>query len=135
MSNGQDSEIERQGYIKELTGQIRGFSWADRSPLKGAMSKTEAKLINEILIKHLPNGRVAVYSTYECGSYRPPIIGQFRYGCDWYDAVESFLYGVESELALPPMGIERIVGRMAILFPLPPEPPDTPLSLPDDIPF
>ena len=123
MSNGQD--------------QNRSFSWANRPIAKGAMYPLKAmETENEILVKHLPNGRVAVYSTYECGSYQPPIIGKFRFGCDWYDAVESFLYGVESKLALPPMGIERIVGRMAILFPLPPETPDTPLDPElDGIPF
>ena len=92
--------------------------------------------MNEILVIRLPKGRVAVFSTYECGSYQPPVIGEFRFGCDWYDAVESFLHGVEEKLDLPPMGIERIVKGMAILFPLPPFPAASDDATDeDDIPF
>ena len=31
--------------------------------------------MNEILVIRLPKGRVAVFSTYECGSYQPPSSG------------------------------------------------------------
>ena len=69
--------------------------------------------MDEIFVKPLPRGRIAVYSTYRVSTL-----------LEHWDERKRFCKMIERKLGLPPMGIERIVGGagMVILHPLPPLP-------------
>ena len=96
----------------------------------------------KLLAKYLPGGRVAVFpvNRTECGEYQPPTpLGFYpqENWCSYEEEKRSYLAEIEEELELPPMGLERTIGLLAILYPLTriPEAQATCLSLPDDIPF
>lgn len=100
----------------------------------------------KLLVKYLPRERVAVLPTNrtECGEFNPPTSRGFYPEEDplsYYEEKNNYIEEIEEELQLPPMELERVIGRLAILRPLSQRPPsgatDTTavLCLPDEIPF